>query len=48
MRITERYADDGLQASMEAEKHWRKLNKHELILKVLEGAIFEDGILKVA
>jgi len=34
--------------AVEAEKHWRKLNKHELILKVLEGAIFEDGILKAA
>jgi len=32
----------------EAEKHWRKLNNHELILKVIEGAIFVDGIIKAA
>jgi transposase-like protein len=32
----------------EAEKHWRKLNKHELVLKVIEGAKFVDGIMKEA
>jgi transposase-like protein len=32
----------------EAEKHWRKLNKHELILKVLEGVPFVDGVMKMA
>jgi putative transposase len=32
----------------EAEKHWRKLNNHELIFKVIQGAIFVDGILKAA
>jgi transposase-like protein len=32
----------------EAEKHWRKLNKHELILKLVQGSVFVDGILKAA
>ena len=32
----------------EAEKHWRKLNNHGLILKLLQGAVFVDGILKAA
>ena len=32
----------------EAEKHWRKLNNHGLILKLLHGSIFVDGILKAA
>jgi transposase-like protein len=32
----------------EAEKHWRKLNNHALILKLLQGAAFVDGILKAA
>jgi len=32
----------------EAEKHWRKLNKHELILKVLEGVKFVDGMMQMA
>jgi putative transposase len=32
----------------EAEKHWRKLNKHELVLKVLEGCPFVDGVMKMA
>jgi len=34
--------------AIEAEKHWRKLNNHHLILKVLQGATFVDGILKAA
>jgi putative transposase len=34
--------------AIEAEKHWRKLNNHELISKVIQGAIFVDGILKAA
>jgi transposase-like protein len=32
----------------EAEKHWRKLNKQELILKVLEGVEFVDGVMQMA
>ncbi len=32
----------------EAEKHWRKLNKHELVTKVIEGVKFVDGIMKDA
>jgi len=32
----------------EAEKHWRKLNNHGLILKLLQGSVFVDGILKAA
>jgi len=32
----------------EAEKHWRKLNKHELILKILEGVKFVDGLMQMA
>jgi putative transposase len=31
-----------------AEKHWRRLNKHQLILKVIEGAKFVDGIIEKA
>lgn len=34
--------------AVEAEKHWRKLNKHELILKVLEGVKFVDGLMQMA
>jgi putative transposase len=32
--------------AMEAQKHWRKLNNHELILKVTQGSVFVDGLLK--
>lgn len=32
----------------EAEKHWRKLNNHDLIFKLLQGSVFVDGILKAA
>jgi len=32
----------------EAEKHWRKLNNHDLIFRLLQGAIFVDGILNAA
>jgi len=32
----------------QAEKHWRKLNAHKLILKLLTGATFTDGILDKA
>jgi putative transposase len=32
----------------EAEKHWRKLNRHELVLKVVQGVQFVDGIMKEA
>lgn len=32
----------------QAEKHWRKLNAHALILKLIEGATFTDGVLDCA
>jgi len=32
----------------EAEKHWRRLNGHKLILKVIEGVGFVDGIVQQA
>lgn len=32
----------------QAEKHWRKLNAHKLILKLIEGATFTDGVLDIA
>ena len=32
----------------EAEKHWRRLNSHQLIFKVIEGVRFVDGIMKQA
>lgn len=32
----------------QAEKHWRKLNAHKLILKLIEGATFKDGVLDKA
>jgi transposase-like protein len=32
----------------EAEKHWRRLNKRELILQLVAGATFENGIMKEA
>ena len=28
----------------EAEKHWRRLNGHDLIVKVLSGVRFVDGV----
>jgi transposase-like protein len=31
-----------------AERHWRRLNKHELILPVLQGKKFIDGLLQDA
>ena len=31
-----------------AENHWRKLNNHGLIFKLLQGSIFVDGVLKAA
>jgi transposase-like protein len=34
--------------SREAEKHWRKLNRSELIEKVLAGKVFVDGELQQA
>jgi putative transposase len=34
--------------SMEAERHWRRLNGHQLISKVIEGVKFVDGELKQA
>jgi putative transposase len=32
----------------EAEKHWRRLNGHHLILKVISGVRFEDGLERKA
>lgn len=32
----------------QAEKHWRKLNGHQLIPKVIDGEVFVDGIMKQA
>lgn len=32
----------------QAEKHWRRLNAHELILKVIQGVRFVDGEMKDA
>jgi putative transposase len=34
--------------SLEAEKHWRRLNGHQLIAKVFDGVKFVDGELKKA
>jgi len=34
--------------SMEAEKHWRRLNGSQLIVQVMEGKPFIDGVLKEA
>jgi len=31
--------------AIEAEKHWRRLNKPQLILKLIEGAKFVDGLI---
>lgn len=33
--------------ALEAEKHWRRLNGHQLIAKVIEGVKFVDGELPV-
>lgn len=33
---------------MEAERHWRKLNGHELMVKVIEGVKFVDGVAEAA
>lgn len=32
----------------QAERRWRKLNAHKLILKLIEGATFTDGLLDMA
>jgi putative transposase len=32
----------------EAEKHWRSLNKKELILRLVEGTVFKNGIMQKA
>jgi putative transposase len=32
----------------EAEKHWRRLNGHKLILKVIAGVQFVDGVMQEA
>ena len=32
----------------QAEKHWRRMNGHELILKLIEGFKFTDGIMDIA
>src|SRR5262249_56195604 len=31
-----------------AQKRWRRLNKHELIIHLIEGKIFTDGVLQNA
>ena len=36
------------QLCREAEKHWRRLNGYKLILKVMDGVVFVDGIEKAA
>jgi hypothetical protein len=28
----------------EAERHWRRLNGHKLIVKIFQGVKFKDGI----
>ena len=30
----------------EAEKHWRRLNGHQLLAKVIEGVKFVDGVIE--
>ena len=32
----------------QAERHWRKLNGSELLMKVVEGVIFTDGVMEKA
>ena len=32
----------------QAEKHWRRMNGHELILNLIEGVKFTDGIMDIA
>ena len=34
--------------AIEAQKHWRKLNKHQLILEVINGTKFTDGEIQKA
>ena len=34
--------------SMEAEKHWRRLNGYKLITKLIEGVKFVDGVEELA
>jgi transposase-like protein len=36
------------QLAMEAQKHWRRLNGHDLIAKVIGGVKFEDGVEVIA
>jgi transposase-like protein len=36
------------QLAMEAQKHWRRLNGHDLIAKVIGGVKFEDGVVVIA
>ncbi len=31
-----------------AQKRWRRLNKHELIIHLIEGKVFTDGVLQNA
>jgi putative transposase len=33
---------------LEAEKHWQRINRHELLLKILEGAKFVNGVMHQA
>jgi transposase-like protein len=34
--------------AIEAQKHWRKLNKHQLVLEVIKGTKFTDGEIQKA
>jgi len=34
--------------SEQAEKHWRKLNRSELIILVIQGVEFIDGVINKA
>lgn len=35
-----------LKPAQSAEKRWRKLSDYELILDVIEGVVFTDGVTK--
>ena len=32
----------------QAEKHWQRLHRYQLILKVIEGVKFVDGVMQKA
>jgi hypothetical protein len=37
-----------LKLAQAAQKHWRRLNKHELIVHVVQGKVFTDGVMQNA